>query len=185
MEIVGNRFSTLRKALSILLLTILLQALIMFKEQDPGYRKEEIENCIKSASKFIEKEQRKDGSWFGSWSVCFTYGSFFAVKGLAAAGRTYENSSSIRKACSFLLSKQLPTGGWGETYLSSETESYMEASGPHAVNTAWAMLALICCGQEHVGSFNSSLYFNYGNYRNLYPNWALGEFRLRLLARKK
>nr|CAB3456063.1 unnamed protein product [Digitaria exilis] len=162
-----------------------LQALIMFKEQDPGYRKEEIGNCIKSASSFIEKEQRKDGSWFGSWSVCFTYGSFFAVKGLAAAGRTYENSSSIRKACSFLLSKQLPTGGWGETYLSSETESYVEASGPHAVNTSWAMLALICCGQEHVGSFNSSLYFNYGNYRNLYPIWALGEFRLRLLARKK
>ena len=39
--------------------------------------------------------------------------------------------------------------------------------------------------QEHVGCFNSSMYFNYGNYRNLYPIWALGEFRRRLLERKK
>jgi achilleol B synthase len=38
-----------------------------------------------------------------------------------AAGKTYKNSYSIRKASNFLLSKQLSTGGWGETYLSSET----------------------------------------------------------------
>ncbi|CAN6178190.1 unnamed protein product, partial [Urochloa humidicola] len=87
----------------------------------PGYRHDEIETCIKSGSKFIEIEQRQDGSWFGTWGICFIYGTLFAVKGLVAAGRTYTNSSSIRKACSFLLSKQLSTGGWGETYLSSET----------------------------------------------------------------
>jgi len=40
-----------------------LQALIMFRDLDHGYRKEEIGNCIESATKFIEKEQRKDGSW--------------------------------------------------------------------------------------------------------------------------
>ncbi|KAJ1256800.1 hypothetical protein BS78_K312000 [Paspalum vaginatum] len=151
--------------------------------------------------------------WFGTWGICFTYGTLFAIKGLVAAGRTYESSSAIRKACSFLLSKQLSTGGWGETYLSSETEVYVEASRPHAVNTAWAMLALVAAGQvernpkplhhaakelinmqlmsgefpqqEHVGSFNCSIYFNYGNYRNLYPIWALGEFRSRLLSQKK
>jgi achilleol B synthase len=59
---------------------------------------------------------------FGTWGICFTYGTFFGVKGLIASGRTYENSTSLRKACNFLLSKQLSTGGWGETFLSSETE---------------------------------------------------------------
>uniref|UniRef100_A0A3B6I6U9 Squalene cyclase C-terminal domain-containing protein n=1 Tax=Triticum aestivum TaxID=4565 RepID=A0A3B6I6U9_WHEAT len=182
-----------------------LEALIMFSENYPGYRKDEIGKCIKNCAMFIENSQRKDGSWFGIWGICFTYGTLFAVKGLIAAGSTYDNSSFIRKACNFLLSKQLSTGGWGETYLSSETKSYVDATSPHAVNTAWAMLALVYAGQverdpaplyhaakelmnmqldtgefpqqEHVGCFNCSVYFNYGNYCNLYPIWAIGEFR--------
>jgi achilleol B synthase len=59
---------------------------------------------------------------YGTWGICFTYGTFFAVKGLVAAGRTYDNSHSIRKACSFLLSNQQNTGGWGESYISSDIE---------------------------------------------------------------
>jgi hypothetical protein len=58
----------------------------------------------------------------GTWGVCFTYATFFSIKGLVAAGRTYENSPSIRKACQFILSKQLCTGGWGESHLSNETQ---------------------------------------------------------------
>jgi achilleol B synthase len=57
---------------------------------------------------------------FGTWGICFIYGTLFAIKGLVAAGRTYENSICIRKACNFLLSTQLRTGGWGESYLSCE-----------------------------------------------------------------
>lgn len=59
---------------------------------------------------------------YGSWGVCYTYGTWFGVTGLVAGGRTYENSLCIRKACDFLLSKQLPSGGWGESYLSSQNK---------------------------------------------------------------
>jgi len=38
--------------------------------------------------------------------------------------------------------------------------------------------------QEHMGNTNSSVYFNYPNYRNLYPIWALGEYRRGLRAKK-
>jgi len=42
------------------------------------------------------------------------------VFGLVCAGRTFKNSSAIKKACDFLLSKELPSGGWGESYLSCQ-----------------------------------------------------------------
>ncbi|XP_025823339.1 achilleol B synthase-like isoform X2 [Panicum hallii] len=186
--------------------------IVDYPEICPMYRHEEIEKIIKNGASFIEKTQRKDGSWYGSWAVCFTYATFFAIKGLVAAGRTYQNSLSIRKACDFLLSKQLITGGWGENYLSCQIEEYVDSGSPHAVNTAMAMLALLYAGQiEHdptplyraakelinmqmetgefpqqeiVGNFNSSLFFNYTNYRNTFPIWALGEFRRRLLAKR-
>uniref|UniRef100_A0A453RGX0 Squalene cyclase C-terminal domain-containing protein n=1 Tax=Aegilops tauschii subsp. strangulata TaxID=200361 RepID=A0A453RGX0_AEGTS len=53
-----------------------LQALIMFKELYPGYRKEEIGKCVKNASKFIEDKQRKDGSWYLKLSFGVNYLTF-------------------------------------------------------------------------------------------------------------
>lgn len=57
---------------------------------------------------------------YGSWGVCFTHATWFAVRGLVCAGRTFENSLAIKKACKFILSKELPSGGWGESYLSCQ-----------------------------------------------------------------
>ena len=47
---------------------------------------------------------------------------WFGIKGLVVAGKNFNNCSSIRKACDFLLSKQLSSGGWGESYLSCQNK---------------------------------------------------------------
>lgn len=87
-------------------------------EMFPRHRKEEVERFITRGVKYIESFQMPDGSWYGNWGVCFIYGTFFAVRGLVAAGKTYDNSEAIRRAVRFLLGTQNAEGGWGESYLS-------------------------------------------------------------------
>ncbi len=65
---------------------------------------------------YIRKSQLPDGSWYGSWAICFTYAMLFAMESLASVGETHKTSERIRSACEFLLSKQKEDGGWGETY---------------------------------------------------------------------
>lgn len=55
---------------------------------------------------------------YGEWGVCFTYATWFATKGLFAAGKTFDESPTIRKATEFLLKIQQEDGGWGESYRS-------------------------------------------------------------------
>ena len=43
---------------------------------------------------------------YGFWGICFIYGTWFALGGLAAAGKTYDNCPTIRKAVDFLLRTQ-------------------------------------------------------------------------------
>ncbi|KAK4493064.1 hypothetical protein RD792_018106 [Penstemon davidsonii] len=99
-----------------------VQGLALFRKLHPQHRQQDIESCISRAKQYIEKSQHPDGSWYGNWGICYTYGTWFAVEGLVACGNNYHNSSALRKACKFLLSKQLPDGGWGESYLSSSNK---------------------------------------------------------------
>ncbi|WJX39159.1 Cycloartenol synthase 2, variant 2 [Trifolium repens] len=127
-----------------------IQGLALFTQQYPHHRRTEIEICITKAADYIESIQLADGSWYGSWGICFTYGTWFGIKGLIAAGKRYKDSKIIRKECEFLLSKQHKvSGGWGESYLSCQLKVYtnLEGNKSHVVNTAWAMLALIEAGQ--------------------------------------
>ena len=50
--------------------------------------------------------------------MCFTYGTWFALRGLAAVEKTYHNCEAVREAVAFLLQTQLVDGGWGESYRS-------------------------------------------------------------------
>ena len=57
-----------------------MTALSLFKRRYPDYRADDIDRVSKAAIKFIHGTQRDDGSWYGSWGICFTYATMFAVE---------------------------------------------------------------------------------------------------------
>ncbi|GAA5856403.1 hypothetical protein JCM3766R1_006920 [Sporobolomyces carnicolor] len=123
--------------------TAAVTALATFRKKYPYYRRDEIVTTSRRAIEWIKQKQRSDGSWYGSWGICFTYATMFSIESLALAGETYANSEPVRKACGFLLQKQMQDGGWGESYKSCETEEYCHNETSQVVNTAWAVITLI------------------------------------------
>nr|GMD04318.1 dammarenediol II synthase-like [Ipomoea batatas] len=127
----------------------IVSGLAAFKLHYPDYRSKEVDVSIAKAAEYLENEQQADGSWYGYWGICFLYGTCFALLGLTAAGKTYENCEAIRKAAHFLLSKQNHEGGWGECVQSYPTMRYiaLEGNRTNLVQTSWAMLGLMYTGQ--------------------------------------
>jgi lanosterol synthase len=127
--------------------TSVVGALCKFRsEVDPTYRRAEIDGTVERAVRYILRAQRADGSWFGSWAVCFTYATMFALESLSLAGQTYTSSAPVRKACEFLLARQSPAdGGWGESFESCVQGKWVPLDGgrSNVVQTAWALIALL------------------------------------------
>ena len=187
-----------------------VQALMAFQADYPEHKSKEIEDSIQAGLKFIQKIQRADGSWYGSWGVCFTYGTWFGVSALSKAGHQYENSVSVRKACDFLAGKQMRSGGWGETYECCVLKEWCQNEWAQIIHTSWALLALMAADypdrevidrgiqllmrrqmpngdfpQECItGVFNNNCMITYTNYRNIFPIWALGTYSRKYPASK-
>ncbi len=122
--------------------TAVVTALRLFSKHDPQYRKADISKALDGALAYIRNAQRADGSWYGSWGICFTYAGMFALESLASVGETYENSPRVKKACAFLIGKQRDDGGWGESYKSCETGTYVQRES-QIVMTSWAIIGLM------------------------------------------
>eukprot|EP01032_Pedospumella_encystans_P013646 gene13646-15698_t len=127
-----------------------MAALKDFTQTLPEYRQTEIKLAIQRGVGFIKSIQRKDGSWYGSWGNCFTYGTWFGIEGLISAGER-PDSPAVQRAVQFLLSKQRRNGGWGESYLACINKEYptegtgeqLGDEGSGLVQTAWALLGLL------------------------------------------
>lgn len=182
-----------------------MQALRHFVNYDPSYRQGEIWDVLRNGLQYIKQNQLPDGSFEGSWGVCFTYGTWFALEAFACMGQNYDDNTAtleVKKACSFLVSRQMEDGGWGEKFDSCRERRYVQSEKSLVVNTAWALLGLMAVRypdetvlsrgvkvlrdqqtpegdwpQESIsGVFNRSCAISYTSFKNIFPIWALGRY---------
>ncbi|XP_034042756.1 lanosterol synthase isoform X2 [Thalassophryne amazonica] len=182
-----------------------MQALRHFQKVHPEHRAEEIRSTLRAGLEYCRRVQRTDGSWEGSWGVCFTYGTWFGLEAFACMGHIYKEGHvcvEVQKACQFLLEHQVYDGGWGEDFESCEQRQYVQSSSPQIHNTCWALLGLMAVrypdtqiiergiqllidkqlpngdwpAENIAGVFNKSCAISYTSYRNVFPVWTLGRF---------
>uniref|UniRef100_A0A6Q2Y0V1 Terpene cyclase/mutase family member n=1 Tax=Esox lucius TaxID=8010 RepID=A0A6Q2Y0V1_ESOLU len=191
-----------------------MQALRHFQKLYPEHRSAEIrpltyqiiasESTLKEGLEYCRRVQRPDGSWEGSWGVCFTYGVWFGLEAFACMGHTYHNGvacGEVQRACDFLVTHQMEDGGWGEDFESCKQRCYVQSANSQIHNTCWALLGLMAarypCAQviergiqllierqlpngdwpQNIsGVFNKSCAISYTSYRNVFTVWTLGRF---------
>ncbi|GAB3949397.1 prenyltransferase/squalene oxidase repeat-containing protein [Streptomyces sparsus] len=179
----------------------ILKALNAYKDTFSPPLRHRIETATASGRDFLLDAQCPDGSFEGNWGICFTYGTWFGVEGLRAAGLDHDHSALVR-AARFLRSIQFPDGSWGESPASSLNGRYAASLHGSPVQTAWGLLALCAAGQAtgiaaraavryliqqqlpdgsypkgpYTGVTFRTLALRYDNYRYYFPLWALAEW---------
>ena len=92
--------------------------------------------------RYLRREQRPDGSWWGRWGVNHVYGTGGVLPALHAAGEGM-SQPYIRRAVRWLLERQSDDGGWGESCDSYVDESAIGRGTSTASQTAWALMGLL------------------------------------------
>jgi squalene-hopene/tetraprenyl-beta-curcumene cyclase len=100
---------------------------------------------------YLLDAQEKNGSWYGRWGVNYIYGSFLAMRGLAASGAPGA-MDAVQRAAGWLRTIQNPDGGWGESCASYSRDCYVPAPSS-ASQTAWALLGLCAAGDRESAQF--------------------------------
>ena len=172
-----------------------LAAWSAFAPEDAGWLREP----IRRGEQFMRSIQRPDGSWEGSWGVCFSYGAFFGTAALVAGGASPDDPA-LQRAAQYLEAQQRPDGSWSETLEANRARRWVEGKTGHAVTTSWALLSLAACGRKDseavrrgvawlrsrqghddrwppepiAGVFNRTCAVHYDIYLRAFPVWALG-----------
>ena len=174
-----------------------VQALVAWSKAEPG-EAERVRPAIERGLQFIREAQREDGSWEGSWGVCFSYGAFFGTAALVAAGAGV-GDPALQRAARYLEAHQRPDGSWSETLEGNRRRQWVDGVRGHSVTTSWALLSLAACGRRDgeavrrgvewlrvrqgpdgrwppepiAGVFNRTCAVHYDIYLRAFPVWAL------------
>jgi squalene-hopene/tetraprenyl-beta-curcumene cyclase len=152
---------------------------------------------------WLDREQERDGSWFGRWGVNHVYGTWSVLTAFQAAGIRVDDPR-IKRAAAWLKECQNADGGWGEDCRSYVDPAWIGRGESTASQTAWALIALQAAGEsdsaearrglewlcatqlpagtwdepQYTGTgFPGDFYINYHLYRLVFPVMALGRYR--------
>src|SRR2546427_2669817 len=107
---------------------------------------------------FIRRTQSKDGSWYGRWGVNYIYGTWSVLRGLGAIGEDCAQEY-VQRAVAWLVSRQNPDGGWGETLASYDEPELAGRGDSLPSQTAWALLALFAVGHTDGPAVDNGIRF--------------------------
>lgn len=157
--------------------------------------------AIEKGRKYLLDTQEEDGSWYGRWGVDYIYGTFLALRGLAASGYN-DREAPVQRGLEWIRSIQNFDGGWGESCASYDNNRFVAAPSTPS-QTAWAILGLLAGGdttstslhdgvayllrtQTNDGTWEENLatgtgfpkvfYLSYHLYRHSFPLMALNSF---------
>jgi squalene-hopene/tetraprenyl-beta-curcumene cyclase len=162
-----------------------------------GYAEHE---AVRRGVAYLLSAQEKNGSWYGRWGVNYLYGTFLAMRGLAASGAPAAQDT-IARAADWLCATRNPDGGWGESCASYARDRFVPAPSCCS-QTAWAVLGLLAAGRSGAAvssgiqflldrqrpdgmwpedastgtGFPNVFYLTYGMYRDYFPLLALSRF---------
>jgi squalene-hopene/tetraprenyl-beta-curcumene cyclase len=157
--------------------------------------------AVRRGVSYLLGVQEKNGSWYGRWGVNYIYGTFLALRGLAATGAPAVQEA-ITRGADWLCAVQNSDGGWGESCASYARNRFLPAASC-ASQTAWAVLGLLAAGRNGAAArrgirfllerqrddgtwaeeastgtgFPNVFYMVYGMYRDYFPLLALTQFK--------
>ena len=157
---------------------------------------------IRRGTCWLIDHQGKDGAWYGRWGICYIYGTWAALTGLAATGISPDHPA-IRKGAGWLLEIQNADGGWGESCQSDQLRHYVPLGASTPSQTAWALDALIAVHPQSTPAIDQGMlrlisllhennwattyptgaglpdffYVHYHSYRTIWPLLTLSHYR--------
>ena len=102
--------------------------------------------AVRRGVEHLIRSQDQDGSWHGRRGANYIHETFLALRGLRAAGEDDREAHMLR-AGEWLRSIQNADGGWGESFSTSDPDTFVPAEST-ASRTAWAILGLLASGDS-------------------------------------
>ncbi|KAF8889368.1 terpenoid cyclases/protein prenyltransferase alpha-alpha toroid, partial [Infundibulicybe gibba] len=176
--------------------TSVITSLAIFRKHYPHYRSDDIERTIKHAINYLHDAQKPEGGWVGSWGICFTYATQFALESLSLVGETYETSEHLDAHAISYSGSSERMGAGGELQI-----AWVDHENTQIIQTCWAVMALMYARYPHPepirqgvelvmsrqnpdgswpqeaieGVFNKTCAIAYPNFKFSFPIWMLGK----------